>query len=71
MPVLTAYFPVLTEGILEKGGLFAEPPLENCLTGLTALLPKLEQIVPIYNLSVAVWRLPSPDLPMDHCSNQP
>ena len=55
MPVLTACFPVLAYGILGKGGLFVEPPLEGCLTRLTALLPELEQVVPIYSLLVAVW----------------
>ncbi len=30
-----------------KGGLFVVPPLEDGLTGLAALLPKLEQVVPI------------------------
>ncbi len=34
LPVLTAYFPVLAEGILGKGGLFVTPPLEDCLNGL-------------------------------------
>ncbi len=33
-------------GHLGKGGnaLFVAPPLEDCLTGLRALLPKLEQV---------------------------
>ena len=35
MPVLTAYFPVLAQGILGKGWLFVTPPLEDCLTGRT------------------------------------
>ena len=35
LPVFTAYFPVLAEGILGKGGLLVTPPLEDCLTGLT------------------------------------
>ena len=34
LSVLTAYFPVLAYGILEKGGLFVAPPQEDCLTGL-------------------------------------
>ena len=38
------------ERILEKNGLFEAPPLENCLTELTALLPELEQVVPIHSL---------------------
>ncbi len=54
LPVLTAYFPVLACGILGKGGLFVAPPLEDALLCLEALLPKLEQVVPIYSLSVAV-----------------
>ncbi len=63
MPVLAAYFPVLAYGILGKGGLFVALSLEDCLTGLSAaLLFKLEQVVPIYSLSVAVWRLPDTDL---------
>ncbi len=32
---LTAYFPMLAQGILGKGGLFVVPPLEDCLIGLT------------------------------------
>ena len=41
---------------LQFHGFFMAPQLEGCLTGLTsALLPELEQVVPIYNLSVAVW----------------
>ncbi len=51
MPVLTAYFPVLTWNILGKGGNDTD-----CLIRPTAaLLPKLEQVVLIYSLSVAVW----------------
>ena len=46
LPLLTAYFPVLAYGIFGKGGLFVSPPL---LTGLRALLPELEQVVPIYS----------------------
>ncbi len=34
-PILTAYFPMLTYGILGKGELFVSPPLEDCLTELT------------------------------------
>ena len=33
LPVLTAYFPVLAYGILEKGGLFVAPPQEQALLG--------------------------------------
>ena len=32
-------FAVMAKGILGKGGSFVTPPLEDCLTGLTALLP--------------------------------
>ena len=35
MAVLTAYFPVLAEGILGKAGLFVTLPLEDYLSGLT------------------------------------
>ena len=35
MPVIAAYFPVLAEGILGKGGLFVAPLLQDCLNGLT------------------------------------
>ena len=35
VPVLTAYFPVLAKSILENGGLFVAPTLEDCLTRLT------------------------------------
>ena len=52
MPVLTAYFPVLAYGILGKGGLFVAPPLDY-LTKLTALLPRLEQVVQLIGSSVA------------------
>ncbi len=51
MPFLTAYFPVLAYGILGKIRLFVAPPLEIALLGLQ---PELEQVVPIYSLSVAV-----------------
>ncbi len=36
------------------GGLLMSPPLEDCLTGLRALLPGLEQVAQIYSLSVAM-----------------
>ncbi len=32
------------------------------MLGQRALLPELERVVPIYSLSVAVWRLPGTDL---------
>ena len=35
VPFLTAYFPMLFQGILGEGGLFAVPPLEDYFTGLT------------------------------------
>ncbi len=54
VPVLTAYFPMLAQGTFGKGGLFVAPPLEDCFIRLTALLPELKQVVPIYSLSVAV-----------------
>ncbi len=54
MPVFTAYFPVLAYGILGKDGLFMLQSIEDCITGERALLPELEQVVPIYSLSVAV-----------------
>ncbi len=38
---------MLAKDILGKSELFVTPPLEYCLTGL-------EQVVPIYSLSVAV-----------------
>ena len=38
-------------GHFEKG----TGPLEDCLTRLRALLSELEQVVPIYNLSISVW----------------
>ena len=34
LPVLTACFPVRAKGILEKGGLSVELPLEDCFIGL-------------------------------------
>ena len=37
LPVLTAYFPVLAQGILGKGELIVTPPLEYRLTGLAGL----------------------------------
>ena len=47
------------DSLLSRSGLghcsfVVTPPEEDYLTGLTALLPKLEQVVQIYSSSVAV-----------------
>ncbi len=52
--VLPAYFPVLAYGILGKGGLFVAPPFEDWANGLFYPSWRLEQVVPIYSLSIAV-----------------
>ncbi len=36
-PLLTAYFPVLAQGILGKDGSFVSPPTKDCLTGMKGL----------------------------------
>ena len=55
LPVLTAYFPVLAEDILGKGGLFVAPPLDDRPTALMGI--ELEQVIQLYSC-----RLPSTDL---------
>ena len=43
---LTAYFPVLAQGILGKGRLFVAPPLDCCLTGITGSSTQLYLRIP-------------------------
>ena len=45
LTVWTAYFPVLAQDILGKGGLFVASPLEDCHTGLTGSSTQAEQVV--------------------------
>ncbi len=41
---LTAYFPVLAQGILGKGGLFLVPPVEGCLISTLLLRASWERV---------------------------
>ncbi len=42
----------VAQDILGQGGVFVASRLEDCLIGLTALPPKLEQVLPRYSSSV-------------------
>ena len=63
-PDLTAYW-IKASWESVKCLMFMAPTLD-CLNVLQALLPGLEQVVPIYSLSIAVWRLPGTDLTNDY-----
>ena len=66
LPGLTAYtLPCWLMASWGKGGFFVAPPLEDCLTGLPALLSELEQVIPNYQFTAyrqQCGRLPGIDL---------